>query len=211
MKKIWTIVWVGFLLSPALAQDNGEDAKAKKILDELSTETKTFATTTIDFKLVVKGPDVNISQTGNAKIKGNSFFYATDDRKVFSDGSTVYTYLIEENECYIDNAEDLEGGINPSELLNIWEDNFKYQYVKEISSGLHEIKLFPKSSKSNYHTVILTVNSTKKRVNKIIVKTKDNVLIQFSLNTLVPNLDLPNATFIWDKNQFKGVEEIDNR
>lgn len=199
-------------LSASFTAQQDDVQKAKKILDELSLETKTFKTVVLDFKLSIKGSEVNTTSSGKAKTKGASFYYETEDRKVFSDGKTVWTYLIEENECYIDNLNDVDGGINPTELLNIWEKNFKYTYSKEISPGIHEIKLFPiDTKKSKYHTVVLTVDSTKKRISKVVIKTNDNVLIQFTISVLTPNQDISDDVFKWNKAKFKGVTEIDNR
>lgn len=210
MKKLLAIFLMGSLAMSGFAQE--EDEKAKKILDDLSAESKTFKTVEVEFKLVVKGGDMNTTTEGKAKIKGGKYYYETSDSKVFSDGKTVWTYLVEENECYIDNLEDLDGGINPGEILNIWEDNFKYQYSKEISPNVHEIKLFPKDSKnSKYHTVIITVDAEQKRIMKAIIKTKENVMILFNVNKFTPNVEIPDETFKWNPAKYKGVDEIDNR
>jgi outer membrane lipoprotein-sorting protein len=211
MRKMWTLLMMsGMFISPFAQVDDAQ--KAKKILDELSAETKTYKTVTIDFKLSIKGTEVNSSSSGKAYTKGKNFYYETEDRKVFGDGKTVWTYLVEENECYIDNLEEVDGGINPTELLNIWEKNFKYLYSKEVTAGVHEIKLFPiDTKKSKYHTVVLTVDSNKKRINKVVIKTNDNVMIQFTITNLVPNTDISDESFKWNKAKFKGVTEIDNR
>jgi outer membrane lipoprotein-sorting protein len=211
MKKILTLFIMGVMGFTAIAQEEDQSEKAKKILDEISAESKTFKTLSVDFRLVIKGGELNSDQSGTAKVKGDKYFYETDDRKVFSDGVKVWTYLIEENECYIDKLADLSGGINPSEILNIWEDNFKFQYSKEVSPGVHEIKLFPINTKdSKYHTVIVTVDSNKKRISKAIIKTKENVMIMFTIKTLTPNVEISDDTFKWNPAKYKGVEEIEN-
>lgn len=212
MKKLLSLFLIGALGFTGLAQDEADQSeKAKKILDEISAESKTYKSLSVDFQLVVKGGEINSSQSGTAKVKGGKYYYETEDRKVFSDGVKVWTYLVEENECYIDKLADLDGGINPSEILNIWEDNFKFQYSKEISPTVHEIKLFPKDTKnSKYHTVIVTVDSEKKRITKAIIKTKENVLILFTVKKLTPNVDLSDDTFKWNPAKYKGVEEISN-
>lgn len=210
MKKLLTVFVFGALALVGTAQEN--DEKAKKILDELSEESKSYKTVQVDFTLVIKGGDMNSTQKGTAKIKDGKYYYETESSKVFSDGKTVWTYMVEENECYIDNLEDLDGGINPGEILNIWEDNFKYQYSEEISPTQHEIRLFPKDAKdSKYHTVIITVNTEKKQIEKAVIKTKENVLILFTITKFSPNVELSDETFKWNKAKFKGVEEIDNR
>ncbi len=212
MKKIFTLLLLGAMISPSFAQDEANEKKAKEILDVLSTEAKTFKTLEIDFEITVKGKDINTTQKGKAKSKGTKFFYETEDRKVYSDGKAVWTYLTEEEECYIDNLEDMEGGMNPSELMTIWENNFKFQYVKETSTDVHVIKLFPKDVKtSKYHTVILTVNTKTKRVTKAIIKTKENVTIMVKFKTIKPNTEINDNVFKWNSAQHGNPDEIDNR
>lgn len=211
MKKLLSLFIIGTLGFTSFAQEVDQTEKAKKILNEISAESKTYKSIAVEFNLVVKGGELNSSQNGTAKIKGGKYFYQTDDRKVYSDGDKVWTYLVEENECYIDKLADLDGGINPSEILNIWEDNFKYMYSKEISADVHEIKLFPiDTKKSKYHTVIITVDSKQKRITKAIIKTKENVIIMFTVKSLTPNVEIADDVFIWNPAKFKGVEEIKN-
>lgn len=212
MKKVFTLFVMGALALTGVAQDNENDEKAKKILDELSAESKTFETVELDFDLVIKGGEMNTNKSGTARVKGGKYYYETEDSKVYSDGETVWSYHSIENECYIDNLEDLDGGINPGEILNIWEDNFKYQYNKEISATEHEIRLHPVDAKnSKYHTVVITVDSEKKRILKAVIKTKENVMILFTITEFTPNVELSDETFTWNKAKFKGVDEIDNR
>lgn len=214
MKKILTLLLLVTISFGFQAQTPEEDPveKAKKILDKISAESKNYKTLSVNFKLVVKGGEMNSSQSGVAKIKDGKYFYETEDRKVYSDGKTVWTYLVDENECYIDNLKDIDGGINPSEILTIWENNFKYQYSKEISADLHEIKLHPVDSKnSKYHTVIITVDSKKNSIKKAVIKTKENVLIMFTIDTFTPNVTIDEQIFNWNPAKFKGVSEIDNR
>lgn len=209
MKKLFTLLVLGATALSGVAQEN--DEKAKEILDKISEESKKFKTVEVDFDLVIKGGDMNSNQSGTAKIKDGKYFYETDLSKVYSDGETVWTYMVEENECYIENLEDLDQGINPSEILNIWEDNFKYQYNKKISATEHEIKLFPvDAKKSDYHTVVITVDTKENRIKKAVIKTKENVLILFTIKDFRPDVEISDEDFKWNKAKFKGVEEIDN-
>lgn len=213
MKNLLLIIAVGIFGTTIAQGDNNE--LAKKILAELSEEAKSYKTMTIDFKLAIKSSDINESQTGKAYTKGTKYYYSTNEREVFCDGTTVWTFMKEDNECYIDDAKDVSSDFNPSEIMSIWDKNFNYQYIKEEKSGettLHEIKLFPKDPKnSKYHTVILKVDRSKKQVSKVIIKTKDGLTLMFNITKLVPNQDVSDSKFKWEKAKHPGVEEIDNR
>ena len=111
------------------AQDN--EQKAKEILSKISTETKSYTNMTFNFTLGIKSQDINETQKGTAILSGDNFYYQTNEREVISDGNSVWTFMKEDNECYIDDIDDLSDGLNPSEIMTIWEDNFKVNYIDE--------------------------------------------------------------------------------
>lgn len=212
MKHI-TLLFIGLLIGFGInAQDNPEkDKEAKVLLEKLGNELKSYETMVIDFKLAIKSADLNDSHSGKAFTKGTKFYYTTEERDVYSDGQTVWTHAKEDNECYIDDLDELDGGINPSELMTIWEKNFKYKHFG-TKDGITEVRLFPTNPKeSKYHTVILKIDEAKNKLEKITIKTKDAVTIQFSITKLTPNTELSDNKFTWNKAKHPGVDEIDNR
>jgi len=212
MKRILLSITLGLFLFNVNAQDN-KDALAKKILTELSEKTKTYKSMSIDFKLTIKSKDVNESQAGKAQTKGSKFHYTTSDREVFCDGETVWSYIEDDNECYIDDVEDVSD-FNPSEIMTIWDKNFNHQYVKEVTAGsnIHEIKLFPSNPKdSKYHTIVLTIDRNKKQIKKVLIKTKDGLTLIFSITKFVANSEISDSVFKWQKAKHPGVSEEDNR
>ncbi len=212
MKHI-TVLIISIILGFNLtAQSNPEkDKEAKEILDKLGKELKGYETMVIDFKLAIKSADINENQSGKAYTKGTKFYYNTEDRDVYSDGESVWTHAKEDNECYIDAIEDLDGGINPAELMTIWEKNFKYKHFG-VKNGVTEIRLYPMNPKeSKYHTVILKINATKNRLEKVTIKTRDAVTVQFTITKLTPNTSINDSKFKWIAAKHAGVDEIDNR
>ena len=213
MKKL-SILFIGLLVGLSLfGQEKFEekDKEAKVILDKLGKELKGYKSMIIDFKLTIKSADLNETQTGKAYTKGDKFFYTTEDRDVYSDGESVWTHVKEDNECYIDAVEDLDGGINPSEIMTIWDKNFKYKKIG-TKDGITEIRLYPTNpSESKYHTVILKIDEAKNELKKITIKTKEAVTIQFKIVKLTPNTTISDSKFTWVKAKHPGVEEIDNR
>ena len=170
---------------------------------------------TFDFTLGIKSQDINEVQNGKAIISENNFYYETTDREVISNGTSVWTYMKEDNECYIDDINDISEDLNPSEIMTIWEDNFKVNYIDEVTSNeqtLQRIKLYPIDVKnSKYHTVILKVNQAEKQVHSAIIKTKDGVTLSFKIKDLLANQKIKENQFKWNPSLFPAVEEIDNR
>ena len=198
MKHI-SILLISLLLGLSITAQNSteKDKEIKIILDKLSKKLKGHSTMIIDFKLSIKSSDINESLTGKAFTKGNKFFYTTEDRDVYSDGESVWTHSKEDQECYIDDIEDLDGGINPSELMTIWEKNFKSKHFG-TKDGITEIRLYPTNPKeSKYHTIILKIDEAKNSIKKITIKTKDAVTIQFSIHKLISNTTINDSKFTW--------------
>ena len=94
-----------------------DDLKCEKILQEVSDNIQKNSASKFNFKLEIKSEDINEIQNGYALIEKEKFYYKTEEREVICDGINVWTYLPEDNECYIDLLEDLDNTLNPSEIF----------------------------------------------------------------------------------------------
>jgi outer membrane lipoprotein-sorting protein len=205
-----------FLFNVVFSQnDESDQEKCTKILQIISNSIQSNNASKFNFNLKITSEDFNETQSGYAIIKNKQFYYKTSEREVTCDGENVWTYIIEDNECYIDLLKDLENTINPSDLFNMWEDGFKFKYVKKENLNnelFHTIKMFPKNpNKSNYHTVIMNVNETKKTIKEASIKSKDGVTIIMNISSLTANPPLKTGQFTWNSNEYIDVDEIDNR
>ena len=216
MKKIFIVITLIVYSICGFNQTEAEhNDKSKGILEKVSNAYQKNKTTKFNFKLTILSEDINETQEGYALLQGDNFFYKTEEREVICDGNSVWTYLPDDNECYIDLLEDLENTINPNEIFTIWKEGFKFQYIgeKTINNELiHQIKMFPKSpEKSKYHTLLMEINETNSSIKQAIIKSKDGVTIQFEILQLTSNPSLENNTFKWDISKHPNVDEIDNR
>lgn len=214
--KLFTLIFLTIAMYSVKGQSEEEhNEKSKAILAKVSDAYQQNVTSKFNFELVIISEDINETQKGYALVKGDNFYYKTEEREVICDGKSVWTYLPEDNECYIDLLEDLENTINPNEIFTIWKNGFKYQYVNQQSINnelIHQIKMFPISpEKSKYHTLLMEVNETTSTIKKATIKSKDGITIKFNILSFTPNPELINNTFIWDNNKYPNVDEIDNR
>jgi len=204
--KLFTIaIALLFASASVVAQDN--EAKAKKILDGLSKEMKAYKSIYIEFKSSIKGEGTNISSEGKAWIKGDKYFYQDKDAKIWNNLVNVWNLEIGDDVCYKTEADE-EDGINPSKLLRIWEDGFKYSYYDKASTATtHAIKLFPKDPKgSKYHTVIIKVNKSTNKISGMTVKTKDGMTVHYTISKFSVNIDVSDSKFKFDKAKNPGVK-----
>ena len=206
--NVITLVYLG-------QTSESEELKCERILQEVSDNIQKNNSSKFNFKLEIKSEDINEIQNGYALIEKEKFYYKTEEREVICDGINVWTYLPEDNECYIDLLEDLDNTLNPSEIFTMWKEGFKYMYVKKIlvnNQTIHKIKMFPsRPDKSNFHTIIMDINESLKLISEASVKTKDGVTIKTTITELTSNPKINVKQFSWDENSHPNIDEIDNR
>jgi outer membrane lipoprotein-sorting protein len=213
MKNILGLLFIGITAFNVNAQ---VDTKAKAILDKVSKQTKEYKTITVDFSLTITSQGgTPVKQKGKAYMKGDKYFLSMPDQEIFCNGVNVWTYIKDDNECYVSESDDAdsENIVQPSELLTIWENGFTYKYSKEMAYAgkqVHEIFLYPKDRKgSEYHTIVVRVDKVKNEVVYAHIKGKDGVHMKYSLTKFVKNSDIPDSKFVFNKAKFPGVEIIE--
>lgn len=194
----------------------GQDEKAKAILDKVSEKTNAYKTIVVSFKLTISGADMEpITENGKAYLDGDKYKVELQDQNIYCDGETITTHLIEDKECYNSSVEDNEeeGMVSPTELLTIWEDGYKYKYIKETTfkgRAVHHINLFPKdASNSKFHTIILKIDKEKNEVVTVFIKGKDGTNMRYTLTKLEKNVTISPDTFVFNRSKHPDVECYD--
>jgi len=216
LNKILLIIILIIISTTFFGQSfESEDLKCEKILQEVSDNIQKNKASKFNFKLEIKSEDINEVQNGYALIENEKFYYKTEEREVICDGVNVWTYLPEDNECYIDLLEDLDNTLNPSEIFTLWKEGFKFKYMNKTivnNQTIHKIKMFPtEPDKNTYHTVLVNVNESLKLITEASVKTKDGVTIKTSISKLTSNPKINTNQFSWDADSHPNSDEIDNR
>tara|TARA_B110000971_G_C19963786_1_gene479202 strand:+ start:200 stop:862 length:663 start_codon:yes stop_codon:yes gene_type:complete len=202
--------------SNSYCQSNDTDqVKCKNILQKVSSSFQKNTSSKFNFKLEINSEDISEIQNGFAIVKGEKYYYKTEEREVISDGVNIWTYLFEDNECYIDFIADLDDPINPSEIFTLWESGFKFKYIKKDvfkNELIHTIKMYPvEPDKSKYHTIVMKVNESLNTIIQASIKTKDGVTIKTTVMSMIGNPNLNDNQFTWKIDDYPNVDEIDNR
>ncbi len=204
------------LLVLSAATAHAQDATA--LLTKLSNKAKTYSTIEATFKstLIDSRNNLRVEQRGTLFLKGKRYQIDLGDFVVVSDGVTVWTYEKEMNECYIENAADMEqDGIDPAKLFTIWEDNFRSELKGKVNIGgvnCTQVNLYPKGSeKRSFHTIQLFVDEAKLQVVRVIVKGREGSDVQYDVTKFTPNVALADDRFKFNKAKYPGVKMVDNR
>lgn len=214
MKKIFLFFFSLLLVVNSFSQD---DPKSKAIVDQVIAKNKSYKSFDADFssRLVNTASKLDLTQEGNLKVKDRKFRLTLLDNVVINDGKALYTYSQKTNEVTITDPGEMDETLDPANLFNVYEKGFKSQYVGSGTEGgvaVETIKLFPlEPAKKAFHTVILTVDKNKMEPKKVVMKYKDGNEVTYILKRFVPNAEMVDALFNFDKNKYPGVEVNDMR
>jgi len=192
---------------------------ADEILNSLSEQTKGYNTIDATYSSFMEDlrNDFTEEMSGHILIEGNSFNLDLGDYVIISDGTTVWTYDTEANECYIDDAEMLiEEGMDPSKIFTIWEDDFKTELKGTVDvngTQCKHINLYPNdSSEKTYHTIQLFVKGqTNYEIVKMLVKGREGNNTEYNIKSFKTGIEIPDGTFQFNESNYPGVELVDNR
>ena len=202
----------------ASAQD-GNEAKAKAILDKLSAKGKSYQTISMKFKYNIKNARVDESKSGTLKMKGEKYALNIDNQKIVSDGQYLYiaTNTDDFSELQInclasDEEEEEEPNLlNPKNLFSLYEKGFKYTHAGEKTldgKTVDVIKLFPINPKDKpYHTIEITITKDY-MVHYMKVMGKEGNVYTYSIDKLETDVTVPDSLFRMNEDDYDEVVDL---
>lgn len=215
MKKLLSFTLAIFFLMSLNIKAQQEDAKSKAILDAVSKKTKAYTTIKADFEYTLenKTDKSSVKQKGSIILKGNKFKLLIEGQTLINDGKTVWNYIKESNEVQINESVNDDNSITPSNLLTIWEKDFRNKFISEgVENGItvQIIDLVPKKTRS-YYKIKLYIDKAKSQLVKAIIFEKEGKTHYYTLKNFVTNEAVSDSTFTFDKTKYPNVEVIDLR
>ena len=142
-------------------------------------------------------------QEGKAYLQGEAYKVLMNEQQLFSDGETIWTYLVEDGEVMVSDA--VEGTDNtPLKLLTTLDKDYKASY-----SGTDRIEL--SNPKGDFKKILLRIDPKKNTLKTAEVFADDGDSMVIEILDLKFNQDLKDGFFTFDENAFPGVDIIDMR
>lgn len=203
------------------AQTNVSEAKAKKILDGLSSKNKAYKSILAEFSIQIenKANRTSEKQDGKILVKGKKYRIETSGQTVINDSKSIHTIIKEAAEIQLSDAEEKEkseNAITPSNIFSIYEKGFKFEFVKEEKTKkgnvVQIVKLYPiEPKKKNYHTLVLTIDKQRAEITSFRIMGKDGTETTYIIRKFTPNANISEETFSFIQKNYPGYELIDLR
>lgn len=220
MKKVYLSLLVVLFASASQAQNNSlgnSDPEAKKILDAVSAKFKTYKGVQAVFTLIAEDSKGKVqgNKKGSVFMKGNRYKVIITGQEIFCDGTTIWTYDKAANEVTITSVDPSANSITPQKLFtNFYDKDFLYKLNGEKTQAgkkVQEIELTPTDKSRNFHKVYLTVDKASQSIVSTKILEKGGNKFSYIVNTFNGKANLTDASFVFDKSKYPGVDVVDLR
>ncbi len=223
MKKtlLYVLLFIG-ITSQAFAQ---KDAQAKVILDKVSQKYHAYNIVKSDFTFTINDQQNNVQQSQDGTLivqaKTNKYkltLYSQGskaiEQEITSDGKSQWTYLIKDKEVQLNKVDNSDEGFNPAQMFTLYEKGYKYLYNgDQIINGksYQVIDLTPDDAKKSFFKVRLMIDKLKKQLYSALIFDKNGSHYSYTINSVIPNITVPETTFTYDAKAHPGIEVVDLR
>ncbi len=195
------------------------DKKADNILSQFSEKTKKYNTITAKFTFRQFTHDEGEVDNfkGEIYIKDNQYKLTFPGNEIYTDGRTLWQYMIDLNEVTITIKEKDDDSFlnNPKKIFSIYKEEFKYKFNREFSEDgiqLYEIDLFPKKiDESTYSRLRLIINKNNLQLKSIEYFGKDANKFLIEIDNFLINEPLKDTFFKFMPENYPGIEISDMR
>ena len=212
--KIFTLALIALVsVSSAFAQD----AKAKKLLDQVSAKVKTYDNMFIDFKYGLSNDAAGINQEtrGDVTLDGDKYKLNLMGTTQMYDGKKLYTIVPEDEEITISTQDPGDDdAITPSKMLTFFNEGYTYKWdIEQNVNGrkIQYVKLTPMDSNSELKSALLGVDAQTKHIYRLIMTQNNGSKITITVNTFKTDQPLPGNLFTFDASKYSDyyINELD--
>lgn len=193
-----------------------QDPRAGKILNEMSKKYQNLKAYSASFTQTLENPGAKIKETmkGDIVVMGNKFRLSMNGQEVINNGTTIWTYMKNENEVNISDYDPSDEEISPTAIYDMYKKGYKYTFVKEEKRGgqtYEVIELTPEERNNPVFKVELVINKADKSLDNWKMFRNNGNRYTYNITKFVPNPAVAATDFTFDKAKYKGVKVIDLR
>ncbi len=190
----------------------GFSQDAKKLLDEVAENVKSYDNIYIEFEHKIDNEEANIHQAnyGNVTLKGDLYHFEYLGVEQFFDGNKIYMIVHEDEEVVIKqpNPEDVTT-LTPSKMLTFYESGFTYEMdiVQKVKGQkMQYVKLTPTDTESELKHVLVAINKKTKQIYKVIEMGNDGTVTTYTINKFNTDQPLSDSLFTFDLKAYEAKD-----
>ena len=207
IKNIIACIALAFAAQAVSAQNNAE--KIIRVMVDPMRSHKNVEMV-FNYQISPDGKTLGESEKGHAWLQGEAYKIEMTDQQTISDGKTIWSYLIDDEEVMVSNAS--EGTDNtPLKLLTSLDESYVATLSGIDAKGIATIELA--NPKGQYKRVTLKINTKKSRPNidSADIYIEDGSKVVVTIKEMKFDQELDDKFFTFDAKKHPKVDVIDMR
>ena len=203
-RNIIACLFLLFATQAVTAQNNAE-ALIRLMVDQM----KSHKNVEMDYKYQINANGLTTeSQQGKAWLQGEAYKVEMVEQQIISDGKTIWTYLVDEEEVMVSNATEGEDN-TPLKLLTSLDENYAATLTGMDAKGNATIELA--SPIGQYRRITLRANPNKLAISSMDVYMEDGTKLILTIDEMKFDQNLDDKFFTFDTKKHPNVDVIDMR
>ena len=190
----------------AVSAQNNADAIIRVLVDQIKSHKNVEMT--FNYQLSPDGKNLGEAQKGHAWLQGEAYKIEMAEQQTISDGKTIWSYLIDDEEVMVSNAS--EGTDNtPLKLLTSLDKSYVASLTNIDAQGIASIELA--NPKGQYKRISLKVNTKKTELKSADIYMEDGSKLVVNVEEMKFDQKLDDKFFTFDAKKHPKVDVIDMR
>ncbi len=203
-RNIIACLFLLFATQAVTAQNNAE-ALVRLMIDQM----KSHKNVEMDYKYQINSNgQTTEEQQGKAWLQGEAYKVEMVEQQMISDGKTIWTYLIDDEEVMVSNATEGEDN-TPLKLLTSLDKNYVATLTGIDAKGNAAIELA--NPKGQYRRVTLRANTNKMEITSMDIYLEDGTKLIVTVDEMKFDQELDEKFFTFDTKKYPKVDVIDMR
>lgn len=152
---------------------------------------------------------VTESASGTAYMQGEAYKMEIEGQQIISDGKTLWTYLIDDEEVMVSNPTDDDNIITPIKMLTTYDKDYTIKYGKSNGKGIKVVEM--SNPKGEFSKVTLKINEAKLEIVSATISNRSGDAFTIRIKKTVFDQDLDAKFFTFDEKAHPKVDVIDMR
>ena len=203
-RNIIACLFLLFATQAVTAQTNAE-ALVRLMVNQM----KSHKNVELNYKYQVSSEGLSTeAQQGKAWLQGEAYKVEMVEQQIISDGKSIWTYLVDEEEVMISNATEGEDN-TPLKLLTSLDENYAATLTGLDAKGNATIELA--NPKGQYRRITLRANPNNLAISGMDVYMEDGTKLILTVDEMKFDQELDNKFFTFDTKKHPNVDVIDMR
>ena len=196
-----------FLLfaTQAVSAQNNADALIRVLVDQIKSHDNVEMA--FNYQLSPDGKTLGDSQKGHAWLQGEAYKIEMSEQQSISDGKSIWTYLIDEEEVMISTTEGTDN--TPLKLLTSLDKSYAATLTGIDAQGNATIELA--NPKGQYKRVSLKIDTKKTSLKSVDIYMDDGSKLVINVEEMKFDQKLDDKFFTFDAKKHPNVDVIDMR